>query len=145
MASGMLETPHAVLQRMQTAQNHHDLDAFVNCFAPDYRSEQPVHPSVAFAGREQVRKNWAAIFGNVPDLQSALLHWATAGETVWAEWRWHGTRRDGAPFDMRGVTLFGVEQDQIVWARLYMEPVQGADGSIDAQVQQRTQGSSQEQ
>lgn len=141
METDSLEPLPAILQRMQTAQNHHDLDAFVQCFASDYESEQPVHPGVAFVGRDQVRKNWAMIFGNVPDFRSELLHWATAGETVWAEWQWHGTRRDAAPLDMRGVTLFRVQHDQIVWARLYMEPVQVPSGGIDAQVQRRMQGS----
>jgi hypothetical protein len=55
-----------VLKRLRDAQNHHDLDAFVGCFDPDYRSEQPLHPDRAFAGSEQVRANWAEVFAGVP-------------------------------------------------------------------------------
>jgi SnoaL-like domain len=46
-----------VLERLRDAQNAHDLDAFVACFDPQYRSEQPVHPGRAFVGSEQARKN----------------------------------------------------------------------------------------
>jgi hypothetical protein len=81
-----------VLERLRDAQNRHDLDSFVDCFDPAYRSEQPVHPDRAFTGREQVRRNWAAVFDGVPDFQAELLGSAQAGDAHWAEWYWHGTR-----------------------------------------------------
>ena len=49
-----------VMNRLLAAMNAHDLDAFVACFALDYRSEQPVHPSRAFEGSDKVRENWRA-------------------------------------------------------------------------------------
>ena len=55
-----------VLGRLRDAQNRHDLDAFVACFDPQHRSEQPPHPDRAFVGREQVAKNWAEVFAGVP-------------------------------------------------------------------------------
>jgi len=136
--------PKAVLERLHTAQNQHDLEAFLACFAPDYQSEQPVHPDRTFQGREQVQKNWSAIFGGVLDFQSELLRSATERDTVWAEWHWYGTRADGTRLNMQGVTLFGVQNDRIVWGRLYMEPVQEIGAGIDAQVSSMTQGSRQE-
>jgi ketosteroid isomerase-like protein len=75
-----------VLERLRDAQNHHDLDAFVACFHPDYRSEQPVHPDRAFVGSEQARQNWAEVFAGVPDFQAELLRSADEGDTGWAEW-----------------------------------------------------------
>ena len=113
-----------VLERLRDAQNAHDLDAFVACFDERYRSEQPVHPDRAFAGSAQVRKNWAEIFAAVPNFQATLLQSAQADGTGWAEWHWHGTRLDGTPLDMRGVTIFGIRDDRIVWGRLYLEDVQ---------------------
>ena len=77
-----------VLARLRDAQNRHDLDAFVACFDPAYRSEQPVHPDRAFVGREQVRTNWAEVFAGVPDFQAELLRSADQGDTWWAEWHW---------------------------------------------------------
>jgi hypothetical protein len=50
-----------VIERLRDAQNAHDLDGFVACFDPRYRSEQPVHPDRAFVGSEQVRRNWAGV------------------------------------------------------------------------------------
>ena len=50
------------LERLHTAMNQHDLEAFLACFDPHYRSEQPAHPIRGFGGREQVEKNWSAMF-----------------------------------------------------------------------------------
>lgn len=130
-------SPQDVLYRLHAAQNRHDLEALVACFAPNFQSEQPVHPGLAFVGRDQVRKNWRVIFDSIPDLQSELLRSAFEGNTVWTEWRWSGTRSNGAIHDLRGVIVLGVESDHIVWARLYMEPVHAASGGIDARIQSR--------
>jgi ketosteroid isomerase-like protein len=133
-------SPRSVIERLQTAQNQHDLAAFLACIDPDYQSEQPVHPDSAFQGSEQVRKNWAAIFSGVPDFRSELLCSAVEGETGWAEWHWSGTHTDGKPLQMRGVTIFGVRDERIVWGRLYMEPVQQTGAGIDAQMQRWAHG-----
>jgi hypothetical protein len=129
-----------VLERLRDAQNRHDLDAFVACFDPDYRSEQPLHPDRAFAGRQQVRANWAEVFAGVPDFHADLLRSAQAGDTGWAEWHWHGTRADGTRLDMRGVTIFGVRGDRIVWGRLYLEDVEAAGQGIDQAVEHMAGG-----
>ena len=47
------------------AINDHDLDAFVACFADDYRSEQPAHPSRSFRGADKVRENWVSVFAGI--------------------------------------------------------------------------------
>jgi hypothetical protein len=115
--------------------NAHDIDAFVACVAPDYRSEQPAHPSRAFHGSAQVRENWTSVFAGVPDFTAELLASATSDDGVEiGEWRWHGTHVDGSPFAMRGVTVFGIEREQIVWGRLYMENVDDDGAGIDAAV-----------
>ena len=71
-----------------------------------------------------MRANWAQILGGVPDIRAELVRCSADGTTVWSEWDWKGTRRDGVPFEQRGVTIQGVEDGRIVWVRLYMEPVQ---------------------
>jgi limonene-1,2-epoxide hydrolase len=124
-----------VLERLRDAQNAHDLDAFVACFDPRYRSEQPVHPDRAFVGSDQVRANWSAVFAGVPDFHADLLRAAAHGDSGWAEWHWRGTRGDGTRLDMRGVTIFGVRDDRIVWGRLYLEDVETGQG-IDQAVRQ---------
>jgi ketosteroid isomerase-like protein len=129
-----------VLERLHTSQNRHDLDAFVACFDPDYHSEQPVHPDREFVGSEQVCKNWAEVFAAVPDFQANLLRSTQAAETGWAEWHWHGTRVNGTRLNMRGVTIFGIRDDRIVWGRLYLEDVEVAGHGIDQVVLQMAQG-----
>ena len=130
-----------VVARFQDAQNRHDIDAFVACFAPDYRSAQPAHPGREFVGSDQVRKNWTAIFDGVPDLRSDLLRRASSPdptepdtEVHFVEWHWHGTRHDGSRLEMRGVTLFGVRDDLIVHGTLHMNDVVQAEETIDASV-----------
>jgi ketosteroid isomerase-like protein len=120
-----------VVERLRLAVNAHDLEAHLACMHPDYRSAQPAHPNRGFGGREQVRKNWTAIYGAIADFHAELLAVITEGDTVWAEWHWTGTRADGSPFAMRGVTIFGVADDHIAWGRLYMEEVEEAGEDID--------------
>jgi hypothetical protein len=56
------------------------------------------------------------------------------------QWHWHGTRTDGTRLDMRGVTIFGVHGDRIIWGRLYLEDVEGGQG-IDQAVRHMARGS----
>src|SRR4051794_21014230 len=98
-----------VAGRLRAAMNARDIEAFVACFADAYESEQPAHPDRAFAGREQVRANWSAIFAGVPDFSAELLSVATDGNTEWSEWRWRGTQADGQRLDMAGVIVGGVQ------------------------------------
>ena len=119
----------AVSERLVQAMNAHDLDAEVACFRDDYRSEQPAHPARTFIGREQVRQNWSKLFESIPDFRAELLRLAVVGDEEWSEWLWHGTKDDGTPLDERGVTIFGIREGQIAWARLYLEETEreGAD------------------
>jgi ketosteroid isomerase-like protein len=132
--------PKGVLERLHHAMNQHDLEAFLACFDPDYRSEQPAHPNRGFGGREQVEKNWTALFKGIPDFHAELRASATEGDTLWTEWRWTGTRADEAPLDIRGVALFGIENGRIASGRLYMEEVEEAGGDIDETVRRLAEG-----
>src|SRR6185295_6358164 len=114
-----------IMNRLLSAMNAHDLDAFVACFAADYDSRQPAHPARAFRGSDQVRKNWEGVFAGVPDFTAELVLATVVDDGVEVgEWHWHGTFTDGSPFAMAGMIVAGVEQHQIGWARLYMEPVE---------------------
>ena len=126
-----------MMNQLRSAMNAHDLDAFVACFAADYESQQPAHPSRAFRGRDQVRKNWEGVFAGVPDFAAELVTSAVSDDGVEiGEWRWQGTHTDGAPFAMRGVIVTGIQHSQIAWARLYMEPVELGGANIDEMVQE---------
>jgi limonene-1,2-epoxide hydrolase len=140
MGAPVKAKPIEVVERMHNAMNQHDLEAFLACFDPGYRSEQPAHPNRGFGGREQVEKNWSALFDGIPDFHAELLATATEGDTLWSEWHWTGTRTNEAPLDIRGVTLFGIENGRIVSGRLYMEEVEEAGEDIDQAVSRLAAG-----
>ncbi|HEV2127101.1 MAG TPA: nuclear transport factor 2 family protein [Thermomicrobiales bacterium] len=75
------------------------------------------HPHRAFTGKAQVRTNGAALFAAMPNFLDDLLQSLQDGDTLWTEWRWVGTLHDGTRSDRRGVILFGVGGDRIVWGR----------------------------
>ena len=125
-----------VIEQLIAAMNRHDARAVVAFFADDYRSEQPLHPNRGFGGSEQVLTNWTSVFEGVPDFSAERITSSSAEGMVWTEMRWKGTHRDGSPFLMRGVTVIGVRDDKIAWARLYMEPVEEGGTDIDAAVQE---------
>jgi ketosteroid isomerase-like protein len=126
-------SPLALLARLNAAMNDRDLGAFVACFASDYESEQPAHPDRRFHGVAQVERNWAAMFGGVPDFRAEIVRSTASDEELWVEWRWTGTRADGSGLHARGVCVFGVRGGRVAWGRLYMEDVEDGAG-IEAAV-----------
>jgi ketosteroid isomerase-like protein len=134
MSAQVNASPQEVGERLHQAMNQHDVEAFLACIDPDYQSEQPAHPNRGFGGREQVEKNWSALFEGIPDFRAELLATAIDGDTLWSEWHWTGTRANEAPLDMRGVTLFEVKNGRIVSGRLYMEEIEQGGADIDETV-----------
>jgi hypothetical protein len=128
----------AAAERLVQATNAHDLEAMLACFESDYRSEQPAHPARAFQGIDQVRKNWSAMLEAVPDVRWEILGSAEADDTAWVELRLTGTQADGSKLDEIGVIIFGVPEERIAWARLYLEDVEENGWDIDAEVKRMT-------
>jgi ketosteroid isomerase-like protein len=124
----------SIFERLTQAQNSHDAHGMAACFAEDYVSEQPVHPSRAFRGRAQVLTNWSSVFEGVPDFRAELVASSLDGETEWGEFDWSGRHTDGSHFAMRGVIIATVRDGLIAEARLYMEPIDRSDDDIAAAV-----------
>lgn len=124
-----------VIEGLALALNAHDLDAAAPLIHPDYRSEQPAHPSRAFTGWPQMRANWETMFAGIPDFHAEICRSVDGDNTTWTEWRWSGTRSDGTAFDMRGVTIFEVVGAHIVSGRLFMEEVEQDVAGIAQAVQ----------
>src|SRR5262245_63018001 len=107
-----------IMHRLFVAMNAHDLDAFVGCFAVDYESQQPAHPSRAFRGSDQVRKNWEGDFAGVPDFAADLVFSTVTDEGVEVnEWRWHGTHTDGSPLGTHAVIVTVIAYTKIASGR----------------------------
>jgi ketosteroid isomerase-like protein len=123
----------ALIERLVSAINRHDLDGIVAVCHPDVRGELPAHPARNYVGDAMMRANWAMIFEAVPDLVAELTRSSVDGELVWTEWCWYGTQADGARFERAGVAIHGLRDGRIEWVRLYMQPVTGQPaGAIDA-------------
>jgi len=60
----------------------------------------------------------------IPDIHAVILNEVAEGDTVWAELHYHRTQVDGKKFNVKGVTIQGIQDGQITWARLYFEPIQ---------------------
>lgn len=120
----------AVLERLIDAANRHDLDGIVSSFTTDVVSETPAHPARSFVGSAQVRRNWSQILGAVSDFRATIVAAAVSpsaiadATTVWAELAFDGTRPDGLPFRLRGVTINDVVAEEIASLRFYLEPVE---------------------
>ena len=138
--NGEKRTVGLVSERLQQAQNARHLDAFVDCFAENYSSEQPVHPNRSFQGREQVKKNWASIFNEIPDFSAQLIRHTINNGCIWSEWEWQGTRMDNSKLFIRGVMIMGVQEGKIIWGRLYVEPVEVSGKGIEGAVQEVMHG-----
>jgi ketosteroid isomerase-like protein len=113
-----------LLERMRAALDAHDLDTFVGFFREDYVGERPRHPGSAMSSREDVRRNWEEVISDVPDLRVEVPAAVEDGNTIWSEWRAYGTARSGAELELRGVIIFGIQDGQVAWSRMYMEPVE---------------------
>ena len=129
-----------LLFKLRDALNTHDIEAFVTCFDENYKSEQPAHPARTFQGREQVKKNWASNFEEMPDFSAQLIRHAINHDLLWTEWEWQGTRKDNSKLLMRGVLIMGVAEGKITWGRLYVEPVEESGQGIEAAVEEVMHG-----
>lgn len=137
-----MQNPIVTIQRLVEATNAHDLDRLVACFAPEYELTAPTHPGRSFRGIDQVRRNWTQIFAAVPDIATRLVRVTGDGDVVWTEWEMSGTRRDGGAHRMAGVFIFGVENDQIRWGRIFLEPVDEVGADMNAALRSQLGGGS---
>jgi ketosteroid isomerase-like protein len=119
------------LDNFRAAVASHEPDRVAECFRTDCRFDLPVHPARSFTGRDQARQNWSMIFATVPDLRIDLVDAIHDGDTCWAEWEYSGTRTDGTPHLMRGVTVITVDETgRLRAARFYVDFVDTAGVSI---------------
>jgi ketosteroid isomerase-like protein len=109
----------------------HDAEAVVACFTEDCRFELPNYPARSFTGRDQARQNWTMIFDSVPDLALEMRNASYEDGRCWVEWEYTGTRLDGGPHLMRGVTIVDVDESgRLSSARFFVDYVDAADTSI---------------
>ena len=129
------------LDNFRAAVASHRADRVAECFSEDCRFDLPVHPARSFTGREQARQNWSTIFEAVPDLRIELMDAAHHGDTCWAEWAYRGTRTDGTPHLMRGVTVITIDAaSRLSRARFYIDFVDTGGATITEHLQAMQEG-----
>jgi ketosteroid isomerase-like protein len=116
----------SVIDRLADAINKHDIEMLTACFAPSFANDWPAHPARSFTGADQVRRNWEAIFQSYPTVKAKIVRRVHSGDETWAEWEFTSEIRDGAEFWQRGVIVVETDEDRIVKASFYMEPVETA-------------------
>src|SRR5205085_4773098 len=78
-------TMATLLEQVRDAMNAHDAELLASLIAEDYRSAQPLHPSRAFSGRDQLHENWIGVFKGVPDFSATLVASSVTGDVEWGE------------------------------------------------------------
>jgi hypothetical protein len=51
-------------------------------------TSDPAHPTRAFVGRENVRKNWDMILKTFPDIRIEVVDSVTVGDNFWGEFHY---------------------------------------------------------
>lgn len=118
----------AILDRMERAMSSQDASQVAACFTADYRCEMPLDPSRGFIGREQVLRNWTALFARVRDHKARVLRWAVDADSTWSEWDMTGITADGTPHRAGGVAVLTVEGNRVAAARSYLDLVTDLEG-----------------
>ena len=100
------------------AWNSHDVDRLMSLFADDCVFEASGGPDpygCRFAGRDQVRTAFAAVFDSMPDAKwSDGHHFAISDDYGVSEWRLIGTLLDGSRVDVLGCDFLTVRNSRIV-------------------------------
>lgn len=117
---------NAVVERLISALNNHDLDAVESSFGPDFVGEWPAHPARDVHGPEQVRRNWEMIFRQSPEITIEMTNSVEVGDEVWGEW--HYTKAAGQ--DLRGVIIITVRNGLIRRSRFYMESIDAPGAGV---------------
>jgi ketosteroid isomerase-like protein len=113
-----------VVSRLEEAMSSGDADKVAACFAVDFVVVTPLHPSRGFTGNEQVRKNWAGIFAQVPNHKGQLLRWSRGADgSIWTEWSMTGTTVAGTPYRAGGPAILTIKHAVIAAARFYLDQV----------------------
>ena len=116
MVDAASQSPADLLEAFFDAFNRHDADAVVACMTENCVFEAAGGPEAygtRFEGRDAARAAFNQVWKTFPD-----AHWSTgrrviAGEFALAEWRFSGTREDGARLEADGCDLLTLRDGKI--------------------------------
>src|SRR4051794_40233874 len=99
MSRAPTQTASELLRTFFDAFNRHDADAVVSCMTEDCVFEAAAGPQpygARFEGREAAAAAFAQVWAMFPDAYWANGRQVIADDFAVAEWRFSGTRADGA-------------------------------------------------
>lgn len=117
-----------LLQKWITALQACDLDAVMECYAPDAVNHQVAAGEPA-VGHDQIRLHMAEFFKGFPDSWSRVDN--LIGDGDWAAWEWfgggtfsgefYGSQPTGKTYELHGCGFFRFADDKIVFQRGYWD------------------------
>jgi ketosteroid isomerase-like protein len=116
----------ATMQRMSDGFRRHDVDAILDCFAPDGRFEITEGPDPwgeRFQGKPAIRKALEALFSGIADVQFVDSRSWVAGDRGASEWTCVGTTAKGRPIRVRGCDLFEFRDGLILCKDSYFKRI----------------------
>jgi uncharacterized protein (TIGR02246 family) len=105
-----------LLERFVDAWNAHDVEALLACMTEDglFFASAGITPFGAkAAGRQGLRKAYAAIWATFPDARWTNARHFVSGDRACSEWTFIGTRTDGTRVEVRGCDLFTIRDGRI--------------------------------
>lgn len=105
-----------LLDRFAAAWNARDVDALMDCMAPDcafHASGGPEASGRVYSGRAAVRAGYKAVFDAFPQATWTNARHFVAADRGVSEWRFQGVDRDGRSVDVDGCDLFVFDGDLI--------------------------------
>jgi ketosteroid isomerase-like protein len=131
--SAAARTPRQTIEQFLHTVAHGTRDDLADLYAPDVRIEIPFSPAgvpQTSEGREQIRARMKAAepLWRFDEVRDVTVHGTEDPRVVIAEYRVHGTlAATGRAFSLGYISVFGVEDGLIAWARDYGNPLEAGD------------------
>jgi uncharacterized protein (TIGR02246 family) len=112
-----MAVPREIVDRQVAAYNRRDLDAFVQCYAPDAVVVQP-DGSLLATGHAEIRARYGELFDQSPDLRAEIRNRIEVGHVVIDEEHVTGFNLPGRPAEIHAAVVYRVADDVIQRADL---------------------------
>ncbi|WP_225084694.1 nuclear transport factor 2 family protein [Pectobacterium colocasium] len=102
-------SPELVVAAQFNAYNEHDIEAFVSCFAPDFKAYRMPTETPSMVGKEALREFYVNNRFNNPALRAELVSRTVLGNKVFDHELIHGLTAE----PIESIAVFEVEQSLI--------------------------------
>jgi ketosteroid isomerase-like protein len=112
----------AVVERFNSAFNHHDVNAVMDAMTEDclFENTSPAPDGTRVEGALAVRSYWEKFFANNPDAYFEAEDIFAAGDRCVVRWIYRKTK-EGKPWHLRGVDVFKVRDGKVAEKLAYVK------------------------